>query len=264
MNPGVTPGPRFCPPSIISSCPPRPSATREPTVFLASDTRLWLEGLTQLLLAAADFKLIGTGSCDKSSIEEIAALDPTAILVDMNAKEALFFAHAISNRCVEPRIVAVGMAEVPDHLLELVEWGISGCTLREASITELVRLVESIIHQEASSTKPRVLAGPTYVAGVRSPLSSRELQILECVAQGLSNKEIARVLGIRPQTVKNHLHSVLSKLRVHTRGQAAALARKPAGRSPIAGGHRASIAGASQLPPSCLMPSSRSRIADFP
>ena len=58
-------------------------------------------------------------------------------------------------------------------------------------------------------------------------LSNRELQILEYVRQGLSNKEIARVLGIEAQTVKNHVHNLLAKLEVRSRGQAAALGRKP-------------------------------------
>jgi len=196
------------------------------TLFLASDSRLWLEGLSRLLLEESRFAIVGEGACDARSVEAIASLDPGAVLVDMSARDALIFLLSTASRCGEASLVAVGIDDRPQELLERAGWGIAGYTPRDVSISGLIRVLAAVTAPPVRPT-PRDLVGPPAVPERRTTLSNRELQILEYVRQGLSNKEIARALGIEAQTVKNHVHNLLSKLEVRSRGQAAALGRKP-------------------------------------
>lgn len=199
----------------------------ESTLFLASDSRLWLQGLSQLLSSSgSDFALVGEGGCDERSVDAIAALDPTAVLVDMSARDALLFALSTANRCAQASILAIGIDEIPQELCQRAGWRIAGYTHRGASISELIRVLANLAGRRLNSY-PRALASPERMDRRAVGLSNREVQILEYVRQGMSNKEIARVLGIEAQTVKNHVHNLLSKLDVRSRGQAAALARRP-------------------------------------
>src|SRR5439155_827652 len=105
---------------------------------------------------------------------------------------------------------------------------------REASIDDLVTVIESVARGEAICS-PRVAAGllrrvAALAAGhggdlPRAQLTNREREIVRLIDNGLSNKEIARALGIEVATVKNHVHNILEKLQVHRRGEAAARVR---------------------------------------
>ena len=198
----------------------------ESTLFLASDSRLWLEGVSRLLLAASCYQLVGEGACDRRSIEAIASLDPAAVLVDMSARDALMFALSTAYCCGGASVIAVGLDPIAEELTGDASWGIAGYTPREASLNQLVRLLAELTRSRVPAIR-RVFAGPAHPPERKTGLSNRELQVLDYVAEGLSNKEIARTLGIEAQTVKNHVHNLLSKLEVRSRGQAAALARKP-------------------------------------
>jgi len=110
--------------------------------------------------------------------------------------------------------------------------GISHIVLQSGSLEELISAVrgarrgEVVLRPAVAATLSRILAGVKTDRdyGPRGvSLTNREMQIVELIDQGLSNKEIASRLGIKLSTVKNHVHNILEKLQVHRRGQAAAL-----------------------------------------
>jgi DNA-binding NarL/FixJ family response regulator len=190
---------------------------------------LWLEGLT-LVLAGAEFPPARNGPCDRYSMEAISILGPDAVLVDMRAVNAVLFMLSLVRAGRGKTVIAVGIDESLEQLLEHAGCVLAGYTRRGAPVSELIRLLTSIAgpQESVASRYQRPAFGIGPAEGRTMPLSRRELQILEYVRQGLSNKEIAHLLGIETQTVKNHVHNLLAKLEVRTRGQAAALARRPA------------------------------------
>lgn len=120
------------------------------------------------------------------------------------------------------------MFNVPDDdqaIIECVRVGASGCILQDATLDDLLAAIRSLARGTPHSS-PRVITSLfSYVASLQAgedrppppPLTRREEQILQLVAQGLSNKEIAQQLYLRPQTVKNYVHLILQKLNIRSR-----------------------------------------------
>ena len=131
------------------------------------------------------------------------------------------------------RVVAFAVPETEDDIIACAEAGVAACVTREASIDELVATIERVGSGE-SLCSPQVAAvllrRVATLAAARSDepaatLTSREREILDLIAEGLSNKQIGQVLCIQVPTVKNHVHNLLEKLEVHSRHEAAALLR---------------------------------------
>jgi two-component system, NarL family, nitrate/nitrite response regulator NarL len=200
-------------------------------VLISADVHLHREGIAALL--RADGRLRVSATVDTS--EEIARSGPSAdvVVLDTAAEDALEFVR----RCVDAgirRIVAIGIPDAEEHVIAFAEAGVLGFVEREATVDELVESVEYAAQGEASCP-PRVatillrrltvLTAPPVEPSESTALTARERQIVELIAEGLSNKEIAIRLYIEVATVKNHVHNILEKLQVSRRGEAAAQLR---------------------------------------
>jgi DNA-binding NarL/FixJ family response regulator len=133
------------------------------------------------------------------------------------------------------KVVAFGVRETDLEILALAEAGTAGYVCDSADGSDVIRILERVLCNElpcspraAASLYRRVatLSQGSDGAGTTGnghaslmPLSSRELQIAHLISFGLSNKEIARQLGIEATTVKNHVHNICEKLKVHRRGE---------------------------------------------
>jgi two-component system nitrate/nitrite response regulator NarL len=163
---------------------------------------------------------------------ENGAPTPDVVVVDLATAQSLSVIDAV--RCAMPdaRIVALG-ADREEQALACARAGVRGFVTRDQSLDELVRAVVEVAHgRELCPPSIGVLLLRGMGGDVASErgrgdaLTDRELDVLELLERGLSNKEIAAELVIEPATAKNHVHNVLRKLNVHRRGQAAALGRR--------------------------------------
>ncbi len=134
----------------------------------------------------------------------------------------------------DAKVVALAMPEVEPRLVALAEAGISGYVSREGSIEDLIAVIESVFRGEmlcsprmAATLLRRVtaLAAERQPARARARLTERQSEIVALIAEGLTNKEIAKRLCIELPTVKNHLHTIFARLDVSRRSEAAARAR---------------------------------------
>lgn len=123
------------------------------------------------------------------------------------------------------RILIWGVADDDQAIIECVRAGASGCLLQGASVEDLLAAIRSLA-DGVPPVSPRVVTTLfSYVARLQAgderppvgALTAREEQILQLMLEGLSNKEIAQRLYLRPQTVKNYVHLVLQKLNLHSR-----------------------------------------------
>lgn len=167
-----------------------------------------------------------------------AALEETApdlVLLSMVTRDSIVLLRAVRETCPQARVIVVGISEDDEMgIISCAEAGVAGYHLRTEPFDALLRLISKVIDGE-SSCSPRVsailLSRLSALATQRQPgprelvLTAREIQILKMLEMGLSNKEIADRLCITLHTVKNHVHSVLSKLGVSTRAEAAAISR---------------------------------------
>lgn len=217
--------------SCLENRLPRDGET-PPRVFILSNIRLLRDGLVLALSRQSSIEIVG--SSDATALNEIADSCPDVLLLDISSP-AIFEPLALLRRVVPSmKIVALGVAEVEQVVLACAKAGVSGFVYAHGSANDVVTAVHSAVRGELVCS-PRTagmllhrissLVGPANDAS-GDALTPREQEVMTFVNEGLSNKQIATLLGIRDATVKNHVHSILGKLRVRRRGEAAAQLRQ--------------------------------------
>lgn len=193
-------------------------------VAVVSKVRLYRESVTQLLGAASQIRIVGVCSDDEAELRESAA---EVALVCGELRRAAHLAALAPN----VKVVALLDGEHVDELVGGVEAGIAGFAPAESSLDDLVETLERAslgelpCPPELAGALARRLARPADRADRQRPkLTPRELEVLNLMATGLANKEIAQRLGRRLPTVKNHVRSILSKFEAHSRTEAVARA----------------------------------------
>ena len=168
-----------------------------------------------------------------TTVAHVMDLRPDVVLLDSALPNSLESVRAIRRQAGEVKVVALGLPEFDGAIIQCAEAGVAGYVTREGSRAELVATIRSVARGEALCS-PRVAASLLqHVAALaaerpREPphgLTARELQIVELIDEGLSNKQIAGRLYIEVPTVKSHVHSILEKLGVRRRGEAVARLR---------------------------------------
>jgi len=201
-------------------------------VVVYSKLRLYEETLVRVLDAQPDIQVVGTTDAESDRGESLRQLRPEVLVAELAAPESYLIVEDLLRACSDVKVVAVCVPETEHHVVECFKMGISHIVLQSGSLEELISAVrgarrgEVVLRPAVAATLSRILAGVTTGRdyGARGvSLTSRERQVVELIDQGLSNKEIASRLGIKLSTVKNHVHSILEKLQVRGRGQAAAL-----------------------------------------
>jgi DNA-binding NarL/FixJ family response regulator len=201
-------------------------------ILICSPVRLYCEGLVMLLRTEADFELASTAGEGRSWIREAARMAPEVILVDLALPDSVEAVGALSDTIPGARVVALSVAEDEAAVVDCVKAGVRAFVSREASVDELRRTI--VLAAQGESPAPswlvpmllrRVAAdadGSSCTEASLERLTRREQQVLTLVADGLSNKQIARQLCIEVPTVKNHVHNILEKLEVSRRAEAVA------------------------------------------
>jgi two-component system nitrate/nitrite response regulator NarL len=197
-------------------------------VLIISDVRLHREGLAGLLAQVPSVNVIGAVDAD-SALQHPSRRRPDAVLLDLLPPECLKIVHPLRRRRRRVRIIALGVREVESEILACAAAGIDGYVPIDATADDLVAVLDSAMRQELMCS-PRVAASLYNCVGLlrtvsADPLTVRELEVIDLMNEGLSNKEIARRLRIEVSTAKNHVQNILLKLNVHRRGQAAAKLR---------------------------------------
>ena len=209
-----------------------PTRSRAPVaVLIAVAIRLYRDGLAATLRAFGSIDVAGTAGTSQEALAAARSLQPEVVLVDSSLEDALELIRALRAECPAARVLAFAVREDIAAILSYAEAGAEGFVTVDGSVAELVSAIESTRKGELLCS-PRIAAqllrqaarrsdGP--VGAVSTTLTGRERQVLAYLRQGRSNKEIASSLSIAEATVKNHVHHVLEKLRVSTRGKAASL-----------------------------------------
>jgi two-component system, NarL family, nitrate/nitrite response regulator NarL len=215
-------------------------------LVIVAETRLYREGLARALDEDDRFCVVGTAGDVGTAIELInsAASGAEVLLLDHSVPEGASAVRRLHQASPELRVVALAVHEADDDVLPWAEAGVVGFVSHDVPLDDLratlatvadgcalcsPRLAAVLLHRVAALSHERVAAIDL------SELTARETEIAMLLDEGLSNKEIALRLGIKIATVKNHVHSILGKLEVRRRGEAAHAVRA-CGRSTSRGG----------------------------
>lgn len=205
-------------------------------LFIVDDNRLLREGLVSMLSAVEGFHVVGAAASGAQAQLRIREVPPTVALIDIGLPDGdgIDVTRALRRDVPDVKVIILGMPDLADEIMTCIEAGAVGYVLKEASFDYLVDTIRSA-HRGESFCSPRIAASlfsrvAELSGGMESEsdvqLTPREVEVVNRIAEGLSNKQIAEKLFIEVQTVKNHVHNILDKLQLHNRLEAVRYARQ--------------------------------------
>jgi DNA-binding NarL/FixJ family response regulator len=204
------------------------------SVIVADDHRLFRQGLISLMSTRPDLvRVVGEASSGREAIRMAEHIQPDVVLMDvfMPDVDGLQAARILKEQLPRIAIVMLTSSELDEHLFEAVRIGAAGYLLKNLDAGELFDLLGGVARGEAAMTRAmaaRLLRGVANQAIHPEPglagLTEREVDVLQWVARGASNGQIADELCITINTVKSHLKNILEKLQLENRTQVAAYA----------------------------------------
>lgn len=208
------------------------------TVLVVDDQAMVRQGFSALLAAQDDMSVVGDAGDGAEAIRAVAELRPDVVLMDvrMPGTDGLTAARRIlsGDSAARPRILMLTTFDLDDYVYEALRAGCSGFLLKDAPAAELVRAIRVVAEGEAllapSVTRrlvTEVLArrpAPRAETEALRALTTREREVLEQVATGRSNAEIAEELVVSEETVRTHVARMLAKLGLRDRVQAVVFA----------------------------------------
>lgn len=205
------------------------------SILLVDDHALMREGLRQLLSLEDDLHVVDEAVDGFEALQKVRELLPDVVLMDISMPmiDGIAVTHQINREFPDTAVIIVTMHRQDQQVLQAIKSGARGYLLKTASSQELAATIRQV-HAGQVQIEP-TLTG-TIVSEFRrlshlgshgsqmADLSEKEIDILRCVAMGLSNKEIAEQLAYSEKTVKNYLSAIFQKLGIRDRTQAAILA----------------------------------------
>ncbi len=206
-------------------------------LLIVDDHTLFREGLRAMFLTVHDVEIVGEAASGREAIQQAAALQPAVILMDiqmgdMNGIEA---SRRILEAVPETKIIMLTMLEDSESLFAAITAGARSYVLKGADKAEVLRTIRAVAEGEVlfgPAIAGRVMnyfrnlgSGPPGRGAPFPELSEREREVLDLIARGLNNHEIAGQLHVTVKTVSNHISNIFSKLQVADRAQAIIKAR---------------------------------------
>lgn len=205
------------------------------SVLIVSDVTLYRDGLGLALGSRGEIGTIFTARDVWEAVGRVSDDTPDVILLDLSMTGAMSALASLSRRVPEATIIALAVPAAEEDVIACAEAGDTGYVTRDGSLEDLISTILSTRQGRLNCSsrisaalfrRLSVVAAEHGLGSEGSNLSPREIQILQLIEQGFSNKEISRSLGIEVTTVKNHVHHILEKLKVSRRGEAAAALRR--------------------------------------
>jgi DNA-binding NarL/FixJ family response regulator len=214
------------------------------TLLIIDDHPLFRQGVSDSLSLESDMKVLGQASSGDQALELIRSLKPTITLLDVNLPglNGQQITHQVTQAKLPTRVILMTGYDDFEQVLHASLAGAAAYCAKDIEPKNLLRVIRDVAAGKfvfgatvmaAAELQPWIEA---QIEGARHsysepgspfhPLSEREMEVLECVVRGMSNKEIAGLLGISHQTVKNHVTSILRKFGVEDRTQAVVYALK--------------------------------------
>jgi DNA-binding NarL/FixJ family response regulator len=207
------------------------------SVVLIEDNRLVREGMMALLNQTNDVRVVAAGP--SSDPEMLKDTQPDVILLDVGLwdDDSLRVAETVRTESPDSKVIIMDLLPINEDIADFVNAGVSGFILKDATFDDLVRTIRSVasgahvLPPQLTSTLFSRIAQQALEHGRAEAMeavrmTNREREVIDLIAEGLSNKEIAARLNIAAHTVKSHVRNVMEKLTLHTRLQIAAYAHR--------------------------------------
>jgi DNA-binding NarL/FixJ family response regulator len=206
-------------------------------VALIEDNRLVREGISALLNRLPDIKVVAWESGGHAAL--LNAVKPQVVLLDLGLRngDSLRVARQVRKEFPATKVIVLDLLPAHEDIIEFVNAGVAGFIMKDATLDDLARTIRSVaqgaevLPPQRTGTLFSHIAREAVANGRPEALESvrmtpREREVINLIAEGLANKEIAQRLNIASHTVKSHVRNVMEKLMLHTRLQIAAYAHR--------------------------------------
>jgi DNA-binding NarL/FixJ family response regulator len=204
-------------------------------ILVIEDNRLLRDGIASILKKQPDMHVVATFGNGENILLMMEKLKPNLVLLDLGLRNqnSMQVVLLLKKHFPETKIIVMDLIPLQTDVLEFVQAGVSGFILKDASIAEFLKTIRAvyqgkqilpphltgslfsqIVEHAVNGSKPSAIA-----ESVR--MTKREKQVIELIADGSTNKEIAQILHLSTYTVKSHVHNILEKLALNTRVQIA-------------------------------------------
>lgn len=213
---------------------------RSVPIFLIEDNRLLRDGLSAML-SSQGLSVVATARSGEEALREVARVKPQMVLLDsaLGDRDSARFVKEVREAFPDVKVIVMGLLPAHEEFLDFVKAGVNGFILKDATIEVFVATIlavadgVSVLPSMMTSTLFSHVAAQALARGRRGVkaavrMTARERQVIDSIAAGLSNKEIADRLRIATHTVKSHVHNILEKLALHTRLEVAIYAHDQA------------------------------------
>jgi DNA-binding NarL/FixJ family response regulator len=212
------------------------------SLVLIDDNRLMREGLARLIREHEGFRILATSADGDEAIRKVREARPDVVLLDLGLEghDSLALTATVHREIPEAKVIVLGLLPLEEDIGGFVRAGASGFIMKDAAFEDFVRTIRnvaagmvvlppqltgSLFNQIAHQARRR--GAPRELEAIR--LTQRERQVIDLIAEGLANKDIASRLHIAIHTVKSHVHNVLEKLALRSRLEVAAFSRNNTG-----------------------------------
>ncbi len=193
-------------------------------VLIVDDHPVVRAGLTSMLGTQPNLEVVGSASTGEEAIELVKRREPNVLLLDlrMPGMTGVDTLLALMKTGASARSIILTSFETDEDIYRAFQAGAQGYLLKDTSLREMVEAITAV--HAGRRYVPSHIASRLAERMMRANLTARELEILKMLAKGPTNKEIAQALGISDNTVRNHVNSIIEKLEVSDRTEAATTA----------------------------------------
>ncbi len=199
-------------------------------MLLIEDNRLLRKGILDILKNQSDIKIVSASGNSENTILKIHKLKPNVILLDLGLRNqnSLHVIEMVKKEFPKSNVIIMDLAPVHADILQYVKAGASGFILKDASLDDFLVTIKAV--SEGIKVLPPTLTDSLFsqivehaIKGGKVKLkdavrmTKREREVIEQIADGLSNKEIGQRLHVSSYTIRSHIHNIMEKLTLHTR-----------------------------------------------
>lgn len=215
------------------------------SIFVTDDHALIRQGIKQILSFEKDFSLVGDAADGKTTIEKLTTegISPDILLMDMNLPDmkGIELVKQLTACHCKAKIIALTVNDGTYYAIEMFKLGARGYVLKGSEADQLVKAIRTVASGGTYIDDDMIMEMPEFAEGKldmvrkarifcvenkKKRLTTREVEVLRCIAEGMSNIEMSKKLFVSDKTIKNHLTSIYRKLDVEDRTQALIYALK--------------------------------------
>jgi DNA-binding NarL/FixJ family response regulator len=199
-------------------------------LLLVEDNRLLRDGIVSMLKNLADINVIAVSGNGNDTISRLQQLKPDVVILDLGlqSQNSLTIVKIVKKNFPKAKVIIMDLIPVQGDITQYVKAGASGFILKDATLDEFLLTIRTVANGKNvlppylndslfSKIIEHALKGGKKKLRDAVRMTKREREVIELIADGLSNKEIGQKLAVSTYTIKSHIHNVMEKLALHTR-----------------------------------------------